>query len=270
MPSFDSSSRYRPYLLFGVAFILLITLGSVFQTLLGLHLGLIASQVFVILAVALMYRRLYEPRKEGHWPSLKKTGIPVPLLALSMVAAVAIGFMANVLGSLTVELIPGLREMAQAYQEVIREIMLAETPTHVLLGILAVTVAAPICEEILFRGTILPEQRRHETATKAVILNGVLFSAMHVNPMFFVPLAIIGAYLAHLTLSTGSLWPAILGHFSINAVNGVVLPRIAPEMAMPEEIVLSEVLIALAITGPLAILLWWFVTLKIRDHRGSD
>lgn len=264
MQYLDSSNPYRPYILFTTAFALLATVGSVFQLLLGLHLGLIASQVFIILGVALVYRRVYESRKAGQWPSLRKLGMSIPMIPLVMVTAIVIGLMANILGALTVEIIPGLRDFADAYQETVRQIMLAEETANVALGILAVTVAAPICEEILFRGTILPEQRRHETATKAVILNGLLFSLMHLNPMFFVSLALIGIYLAHLTIKTWSVWPAILAHFAINGFNGVVLPRVAPEMALSTEPApILDILIALAIFTPPAILLWWQVMRRL-------
>jgi uncharacterized protein len=262
MQSSEFTSPHRPYTLYLVAMVLLVTVGTFFQALFGLHLGVIASQVFIILGVALVYRGVYAPRQRHHWPEMRSLGMSVPMIFLVMLTAIVIGLTANILGALTIELIPPLQEQARQYQETVRRIMLDATPLNLALGIIAVTIAAPICEEILFRGTILPEQRRHETAAKAIVLNGLLFSVMHLNPMFLLSLAIIGAFLAHLTVKTGSIWPAIIGHFAINGFNGVVLPRIAPEAAFaaitPS---LQEILTALALLAPIAALLWW-MTMK--------
>ena len=79
-------------------------------------------------------------------------------------------------------------------------------------------IAAPIFEEILFRGYILDKIRNLYSDKFAIISSGFLFGLMHweiLAPLDFAQTgaATIGGFLyAWLRIKTGSLWPSIICH----------------------------------------------------------
>jgi len=86
--------------------------------------------------------------------------------------------------------------------------------------IVTVAVAAPLGEELFFRGFALPALARSFGPIAACLLSGAMFSALHVNRIGFLGLCEIGVLLAFLRLRSGSLWPAIVCHATNNAVAG--------------------------------------------------
>ncbi|MBA2661022.1 MAG: CPBP family intramembrane metalloprotease [Bradymonadaceae bacterium] len=264
----------RPYALFLTALVLFVVVSNVLSAWLGTHLSILVSQFGIILGVALIYQRTRGPQAP-RWPSLRRLGASPAILALVVVTAVAIGLLANVLGALIVELVPPFQVIAEQYREAMENLLLNATPFEQFLGIVAIAVAAPICEEVLFRGAILPEQRVTQGVTTAIVVNGLLFALMHLNPVSFVPLAIIGSFFAYLTIRTQSLWPAIIAHAALNTANGVVLPRLTEGMAGPEESAsLLELLAAIAVLGVVAFGLWWLLAQLLgrsgRNERFSE
>ena len=93
----------------------------------------------------------------------------------------------------------------------------ASTYGLVLLFV-AMAIAAPIFEEILFRGYILDKIRNLYSDNFAIISSGFLFGLMHwdiLAPLDFAQTgaATIGGFLyAWLRIKTGSLWPSIICH----------------------------------------------------------
>jgi len=86
--------------------------------------------------------------------------------------------------------------------------------------VLTVALAAPLGEELFFRGYALPALARSWGPLAACIATGAMFSALHVNRIGFLGLWEIGILLAVLRLWSGSLWPAVVCHATNNAVAG--------------------------------------------------
>lgn len=229
---------------------------AVMQFDLPTQVAIIISQLAAILGGALIYRHKFA-RPKTEWPTFGKIGMSPLALVSVLAASISLGFLANVLGALMLQLFPALAPMAEQYQSEIEVIMLPDSIWAQILGAIAVAVVAPVAEEVLFRGTILPEQRRSQMTIGAILLNGILFSSMHLNPVAFVSLALVGCYFAHVTVRSESIWGAILGHGILNLVNGVILIRIAGDLGSPEEITWTEVGIGLAVLIPVTSLLWW-------------
>ena len=266
-PTLDNNKMFpaRPIVLF-VAVFIFFTLGQVVAMFVPLipQVTTIVAQLVFILGAAIVYRRFYA-RADTTFPSLKKLGVSPLALLVVVVASIVLGFLANALGALTVLVFPGLEPMAELYQETI-ESLLIDAPLYAqVLGAIGVVVVAPVAEEILFRGTILPEQRREQIAVSAILLNGILFSLMHQNPVAFVALAVVGCYFAHITLKSGALWPAIIGHAALNLVNGVILLRVIDEVPDAADITVGEISVALALLLPLSIVVWWLSVYLMDD-----
>ena len=86
--------------------------------------------------------------------------------------------------------------------------------------VLTVALAAPLGEELFFRGYAVPALARSWGPLAACVASGAMFSALHVNRIGFLGLWEIGILLAVLRLWSGSLWPAVLCHATNNAVAG--------------------------------------------------
>jgi uncharacterized protein len=247
----------RPLILFVVIAVAFIAFSGLAMALPGpIHIGLIAAQILVLLGGALLYRRRFAA-PETVWPSMRSAGgTPIALVGVAM-TAIVLGFFGNVIVVSLVEIF-GLHELAEEYQAVMELILFGDSITLQILGALSVAVVAPLCEEVLFRGTLLPAQKRAgQTVFGIILLNGFLFALMHGSPLVFLSLGIIGAYLAHVTLKSGSLWPAIIGHAALNLMNGVILIRlpIETEDVTPTFLQLG---VGFAVLGTLSAFLWWY------------
>ncbi|MFB6263986.1 MAG: lysostaphin resistance A-like protein [Bradymonadaceae bacterium] len=275
------------YLLYGAALVYVMTLASILRGPLGMHETVIVYEVAGVLGAGLVYRRLM-----GDWsapaPELRTAGGSAGALVVAVLAAVALGLWANVSMVLTVELaadaVPGVRELAERYQQQVEILILEAEGVERVLGIVGVCVAAPLCEEGLFRGVMLSEQRKSEGWFAAALLNGAMFGAFHLNPLSLVPLTVVGLFLAHLTIRSGSLWPAILAHAALNISNGVVMPALLPASAKTTgvgEMTLFEGGYALTIEsvgqyavllllfGGLAAWLWWLAVGMLSEDRSG-
>jgi membrane protease YdiL (CAAX protease family) len=91
-------------------------------------------------------------------------------------------------------------------------------PLILLLLFISLSIAAPIFEEIVFRGYILQKLRKSFSDIFSILLSGILFGIAHWS--IFAPFdlyqtgaATIGGFLyAWLTIRTESLWPSIIAH----------------------------------------------------------
>lgn len=89
------------------------------------------------------------------------------------------------------------------------------------LFVAGVVVAAPIAEEVVFRGYLLPALRPALGPTGAIAATAVAFGLVHPLPLAL-PAALLGAGFGWLAQRAGSLSPAILAHAAHNAVTVAV------------------------------------------------
>jgi len=80
-----------------------------------------------------------------------------------------------------------------------------------------------IAEEFMFRGamqTIFEKWLKNKHA--AIWVTAILFSAFHMEFFGFLPRMMLGVLFGYFVVYSGSIWPAVLGHF-INNGTDVVL-----------------------------------------------
>jgi membrane protease YdiL (CAAX protease family) len=75
---------------------------------------------------------------------------------------------------------------------------------------------APVAEEALFRGVLLPFFRERIGTWAAVAATAAGFGALHANAAAFVPLTMLGAVFAGLYLRSGNLACSIAAHAAFN------------------------------------------------------
>ena len=86
-----------------------------------------------------------------------------------------------------------------------------------LLGWTAV-VLAPLFEETIFRGALLPVLAKRWGTAGGVVLSALLFAMAHISIGELLPLAVLGVGLALLRVSTGRLLPSVMMHALWNAI----------------------------------------------------
>jgi len=99
-----------------------------------------------------------------------------------------------------------------------------ETPAHFLIGLTVIAVLPAIGEELLFRGFIQNYLwKAFRSPHAAIWATAFLFSAIHLQFFGFFPRMLLGALFGYLYWQSGSLWIPIVGHFTNNALNLVLL-----------------------------------------------
>lgn len=93
------------------------------------------------------------------------------------------------------------------------------------LAYLAVAVAAPIAEELLFRGLLLRLAARTWGAWPAIVVTALAFGLLHLEPWYLFGLVGLGLLLGWLYAATGSLTTCVLAHAMHNAVSLTLLLR---------------------------------------------
>ena len=94
------------------------------------------------------------------------------------------------------------------------------------VSVAAIAIAPAVCEEIVFRGALLPSFVRFFREWGAVLLSSLLFGIIHIDPttsgaftLYRVPFATaVGFGLGVLRVRSGSLVPCILAHAVLNSI----------------------------------------------------
>ncbi|MBI2438138.1 MAG: CPBP family intramembrane metalloprotease, partial [Lentisphaerae bacterium] len=86
-----------------------------------------------------------------------------------------------------------------------------------LLGL--AMIVAPVAEEALFRGMLLPLIMKRLGAGPAVLLSSALFALVHFHLPSFFPLFVLAAGLGLAYIYTGSLLVPIVMHALFNGMN---------------------------------------------------
>jgi len=84
-------------------------------------------------------------------------------------------------------------------------------------------VVAPIVEEILFRGILLPVLMRKAGLGTAVVVSSILFALIHQHLPSFIPLFVLSVALSLLYVYSGSLWGPIILHALFNGISICIL-----------------------------------------------
>jgi membrane protease YdiL (CAAX protease family) len=102
------------------------------------------------------------------------------------------------------------------------------------LGILCLVLLGPILEELLFRGAITKSLLESYPPPTAILLSGVLFGAIHLNPPQVVPGMLIGFAFAWLYYLTRSIVPGVLIHIFNNGLSVILSFNFPKEEDLPD------------------------------------
>jgi sodium transport system permease protein len=196
--------------------------GQVLVNVVGLFLG---GSVFLIWRYQLNVREALSLRlpHPAVWPAI-------------ILAAPASLILGQGVFHLTNLLFPAPKKLLESFSQFL---VPPEYPAWELL--LLIAVAPGICEEVAFRGVLLHGLRsRYRPVALALVVGGI-FGFFH-TALFRIPsTAFLGVLLTAATLLTGSIFPAMLWHFIVNAI-GVLSTRfkMGPENLRPTHYVIAS------------------------------
>jgi membrane protease YdiL (CAAX protease family) len=174
----------------------------------------VASQLAGLAAVLVLLRRRSVP--------LGAVLGPLRPLRRLLGVGTGLGLLAIVASTLIVSVLVALSGSDATPDQVLTG-DIAETPSQLLLAIVAAVVLAPIAEELLFRGLLHRALRGRLSMVPATLISSVLFAVVHVDVAVSQPLALVGLTLVGVVLAiayerTGSLIIPIVIHAVHNAV----------------------------------------------------
>ncbi|WP_295125960.1 CPBP family intramembrane glutamic endopeptidase [uncultured Chitinophaga sp.] len=116
-----------------------------------------------------------------------------------------------------------LRQLEKEAEEQTKIMLSMPNIPSLLVNLLMVAVMPAIAEELFFRGAM---QRVFTRMVKngwvAVIITSIIFSAIHMQFLGFVPRFALSVLLGGIYLLSGNLWLAIIAHFLNNALSVVL------------------------------------------------
>lgn len=190
-----------------------------------LAFGVTAVLEATFLVAPLIFALRTRPAGSGVAEGLRALGFRRPdwrVAAFWVVVAGALGYAASAL----YDVVKGPLGLQTNTDMLAEQIKVAPLTTLGLL--LAGALVAPICEEVFFRGFLLPGIARAMPIWIAVIVSSVLFGVAHADLGSLAPLIVIGLLLGVVRWKTRSLWPSIFLHTLNNAAALLALLPLIP------------------------------------------
>ena len=133
---------------------------------------------------------------------------------------IILGISTNIFISNFISFLPIPESLIQEYAEATN--LLGDDIT--VIQVLAVVIAAPILEEVLYRGLIMKSLQRGMPVIVALILQAIVFGLMHGQLLWICYATFLGVLLAVIKLKYKSLYPSILLHLAFNIANYILIP----------------------------------------------
>jgi len=215
-----------------------------------LNLALVqAAAVGVIFIVAFPHRL----REGGLLESVHVRPLVGGIVALCFLAGAFMQLPLAELGNLVQEVWPlSFEELARRYQ------LLNPTSWWAGMSILiALVIVAPVTEELLFRGWLLPDLNEQYGKVPALVWSSVLFGLVHIEPSAVLYATVGGLVLGAVALRTKSTLASIGMHAGVNA-----LPLLLPASLLRVEgfNTLSQKVEHIS---------WWLVLLALAGAAGA-
>ena len=111
--------------------------------------------------------------------------------------------------------------------------------------ILIITIVAPICEELLFRGWLWSALERWMSPAAVILTTSTLFAAFHLDPSQAIPLVITGCFFGWLRYTTNAVGPAVAAHMTNNTLAVYLMLQPSPP-AMDSAFLFTSIIVTIA------------------------
>lgn len=120
----------------------------------------------------------------------------------------------------------------ETVQDTVKLLQQSTDPALIGLMAFAAVIAAPLCEEIVFRGYLYPAAKKFAGPWVAGVCSALIFAAAHGSLAALLPLFVFGCLLVFVYEKTGSLWAPMAVHFCFNGAT-VLIQMIARYLHLP-------------------------------------
>jgi hypothetical protein len=103
-------------------------------------------------------------------------------------------------------------------EDTIADLVRSSTGPQRALAALAVILAGPMLEELLFRGALFRPMLRSHSSGAVIVVTATLFAIAHHVWQVFLPIGILGLVLGAIRRASGSIVPSMLLHATFNAI----------------------------------------------------
>lgn len=209
LPDRPSPTGRKSALAFFAVLLVLWFPGALAQSV-SLPIGLAWTEVFVFLLAPLVATSGSNLRAI---PYLRLRPASPAALALGAAAGAAGYLFAGSIVSLAQRLLPA--RVVESFDPV--HLFEGPIPDRLALAA-AATLLAPVCEEVAFRGYVQTTLSLGRSPAGAIVGSAILFAILHVNPLLFPALVVLGALFGWLAWRAGSIWPAVVAHAVNNGI----------------------------------------------------
>ncbi len=183
--------------------------GAFIQTSLGL-LGIFLNQILLVgTPVALVsYMKGVDLL---HWPAWKNPGLKAILISLLGICVLSLAIDQLIL--LQDKYFPPPPQIEMFFEE----LTAIRSWKEGIVKVIALAITPALCEEIFFRGLLLPSWSKKFGWVLGNVFTSLAFAIAHGNLLYFHFYFILGFYLGWLLRWKNSLWLPIIAHFANNA-----------------------------------------------------
>lgn len=164
-------------------------------------------------------------------------------------------------------LLPILDLFEEMIQEMYGTLLAMHSPAEAIAVWAVIALTPALCEEVLFRGAVQYSFEKKMRLRWSFLLSGAIFSFFHLNPVTFIPLALLGVYFSVLTWRGESLGYAVAAHATNNTIAVVAMYFFQSENLLPVDAASGAPSLGMyAASGSIAltvfaVCVWYFWTL---------
>ena len=167
-----------------------------------------AMLIYYLFAVGITFWIVYSIRKRKTGESTFNLKIENPRI-IPFIVVVAIALIYGVITPIS-----GLIPMPEFFQKA----FLSMANQNGILAFLMLVVAAPVLEELIFRGIMLDGLLKKYSPIKSILISSIIFGLAHLNPWQFVAGFVIGIFAGWIYYKSRSLSLTIIIHASGNLI----------------------------------------------------
>ena len=184
-------------------------------------IGFLLFNIFYFLFVAVMTYGIIawvRNRNVADLFGLKRRSIPSVVVCSIIGGVSSVVICAWAIGNFSEEFLRSIFDGLSA-QELVNQLKEKQSSLYFVLSVIAACIAAPIAEELLFRGYMYESVKAATNPVFSAVVVGALFAVAHVNLPALVPLWAFSILLCLAYEWSGSLWVPIGMHSIFNGAN---------------------------------------------------
>lgn len=176
-----------------------------------------SSILFMVIAAVVsfpIYMFIMWLRKENIFKVCEFSKISLKNAAAIALMGITLNFVVEFLIAAT-----SLNELSPSVEKMFRVIFERNSFVTILIGI---GIVCPFIEEIIFRGLVFKELKRHLPETAALVIQAFLFGAYHMNLTQGIYAFVLGIILGLVYIWMRSIWAPVLIHIFFNSTSSVL------------------------------------------------